>query len=98
MPTKNFDLLIDSVHYSANGKIEYVRCFERRGPSFSDNLILTRDQLISMFKDGKVIVTGSREPYLGSTFLVQDWVTYHNDIISTNPTSSKDLLQNTPLQ
>ncbi len=98
MTIKKFDLLIDSVHYNANGDIEFVRCFERRGPSFSDNLILNRNQLVGRFNEQKVVVTGTRETYMGSTFVVQKLVTIKNGIISTDPASSKDMLQNIPLQ
>lgn len=63
-----FDYLIEAVHYSSAGDLEKIRVYERRGPSFSDRIIIDRNTLISALSAGKKVVSGSRVPYLASTF------------------------------
>jgi hypothetical protein len=68
MPQIKFDYLIEAIHYSPDGVLEKVRLYEKRGPSFSDRVMMNRDQLIHILRTGKKVVTGSRQAYLGSTF------------------------------
>jgi hypothetical protein len=68
MPNIKFDYLIEAIHYSPAGEIQNLRLFERRGPSFSDRLIFSREQVIEALQNGKKVVTGSRKSYLASTF------------------------------
>ena len=98
MAPKKFDLLIDSVRYDSNGTIEYVRGFERRGPSFSDNVILTRFDLSKLLQEKKVVVTGMRQIYMGSTFSVMNQVMLRNGVISDSANATKDSLSNIPMQ
>jgi hypothetical protein len=63
------DGVIEAVRYKG-GKIELVRLYERRGPTFSDHVLLDRLALLSRLKDGKNLVTGRRQPLLASTFEV----------------------------
>ncbi|HEY6072947.1 MAG TPA: hypothetical protein VIV15_06005 [Anaerolineales bacterium] len=64
---QKFDVVIEAVRYK-NGKIELVRGYERRGPTFSDRVLLDRPTLLERLKDGKRLVTGQRKEYLASTF------------------------------
>ena len=68
MAKNKFDGVIETVHYSPDGSIEMVRFYERRGPIFSDHLILKRDELVTRIKDGKRFFTGKRIPYVGGSF------------------------------
>ena len=68
MAQNKFDYMIEAIHYTADGVLEKVRLYEKRGPSFSDRVMISRDQLIHILKSGKKVVSGTRKAYLGSTF------------------------------
>ena len=68
MAQTKFDYLVEAIHYSPSGELEKVRLYERRGPSFSDRVIITRDQLISYLLAGKKVAAGNRVSSLASTF------------------------------
>jgi hypothetical protein len=68
MAQNKFDYLVEAVHYSPAGELEQIRLYERRGPSFSDRIIINRDQLIHHLMAGKKVVVGNRIPFLASTF------------------------------
>jgi len=61
------DGVIEAVRYK-NGKIEIVRAYERRGPTYSDRVLLDRKTLLDRLLHGKHFVTGQRREYLASTF------------------------------
>jgi hypothetical protein len=62
------DLIVEAVHYSSLGEIEWVRVYERRGPTYSDRLIKSRVELIHMLRSGKKCFGGKRIPFMASTF------------------------------
>ncbi len=64
---QKFDGVLEAVRYK-NGKIEVVRGYERRGPTFTDRVLLDRKTLLERIKAGKRFVTGQRKEYLASTF------------------------------
>ena len=61
------DGVIEAVRYK-NGKIEIVRAYERRGPTYSDRVLLDRKTLLDRLSQGQHFVTGQRREYLASTF------------------------------
>jgi hypothetical protein len=63
-----FDYLVEAVHYSPAGVLEKIRLYERRGPSFSDRIIINRDELIHYLVAGKKVAAGNRISFLASTF------------------------------
>lgn len=67
-----YDGVVEAVRYDANGQVSWVRVYLRRGPTFSDRILLERSDLINAIKSGKVFVTGKRLPYLAGTFEVRD--------------------------
>jgi hypothetical protein len=67
---QKYDGVIEVVRYSPAGKIELVRAYERRGPTFSDRVLWNRSELVERLKSGRKIVTGSRKLLLASTFEV----------------------------
>lgn len=71
MSRKNFkaDLFIEAVRYRSNGQIEWVRAYLRRGPTFSDCVLLSRIELINFIKKGMSVATGQRVSRLASTFI-----------------------------
>ena len=94
------DGVIEAVRYKG-GKIELVRLYERRGPTFSDHVLLDRPALLSRLKDGKNLVTGHRKPLLASTFDVGLPVLLSGDksdtIVTTPGGHGPDRLEGVPL-
>jgi len=68
MSPKKFDGVIEAVHYGADGRVEQVRLYERRGAVFSDRVLLNRDDFVRRIRTRKVFVTGKRKPYMGAVF------------------------------
>ena len=98
---KKFDGIIEAVRYE-NGQIAVVRAFERRGASFSDRILLDRQELLERLKKGKKYFIGQRQELLASTFEVQEkplQVLSHDgqEIISTRSDADHDELEQAPV-
>jgi hypothetical protein len=65
---KAADGVVESVRYDANGQVEWVRMYQRRGPTYSDWMLVKRPALIEMLKAGKKVFAGERVEYQASTF------------------------------
>ena len=70
MAKVKFDGVVEAVHYQPDGQVAWVRAYERRGATFSDNVLIDRQNLIQRLKRGKRFVIGRRLPNLASTFEV----------------------------
>lgn len=96
---QKFDVVIEAVRYK-NGKIEVVRAYERRGPTFSDRILLDRKAMLERLKDGKRFVTGQRKQYLASTFEVGKPVKLvgqdGKQVVTTLPNADHDELEGVP--
>ena len=68
MARQKYEGIVEAVHYNEKGRIDWVRAFLRIGPTFSDRILLTRQELIDQLKSGKRFVIGKRVAYLGTTF------------------------------
>ena len=68
MAPQKYDGIIETVRYSPDGFIKVARIYERRGPTFSDRILISREGLVSRIKDGKKYFTGKRIRYQASTF------------------------------
>jgi len=68
MAKEKFDGVVEAVHYAPDGQVAWVRVYERRGPAFSDVVLLSRQELIERLRSGKKFVAGTRKPYLAGTF------------------------------
>jgi hypothetical protein len=68
MAKEKLDGIVEAAHYAADGQLVWVRAYERRGPTFSDVIIIQREELIRRIKGGKKYAAGSRKEYLSSTF------------------------------
>lgn len=68
MAKPKYDGVVQAVRYDDGGRILWVRAFLRRGPAWSDYILLDRSELIKQLNSGKRIVTGQRVPFLGGTF------------------------------
>ena len=96
---KNYDGVIEAVRYK-NGQISLVRLFERRGTTFSDQLLLDRKSLMERLQKGKQFVTGSRAELMASTFEVAKSVMLikasDREFIATRENAERDELENVP--
>lgn len=62
------DGVLEAAHYKADGQLDWVRVYERRGPGFSDRLILSRAAFVEELKSGRKYFTGERILYMGGEF------------------------------
>lgn len=97
---KKFDGVVEAVRYK-DGQIEVVRAFERRGASFSDRVMLKRDELLERLKKGKKFVTGTRKELLASTFdtgkPVQVVRREGREFVATRDNAERDELEQVPV-
>jgi hypothetical protein len=70
MAKNKYDGVVEAVHYKPNGEVDWVRAYERRGPTFSDHLLIKRDDLVERLKSGRKFMVGRRLPMKASTFVV----------------------------
>ena len=70
MAKVKFDGVIEAVHYKPDGEVDWVRSYLRRGPTFSDRLLIDRQTLIEHLKAGKNYMVGQRVSQFASTFEV----------------------------
>ena len=68
MADKKYDGVIEAVHYTPDGQVDWVRGYLRRGPTWSDRIIMKRQDLIDEIKSGKRMVLGSRVEFMAGTF------------------------------
>jgi hypothetical protein len=68
MARTKFDGVVEAVHYKPNGDVDWVRAFERRGPTFTDYILIDRQSLIERLKSGKKFMVGKRVRFKASTF------------------------------
>ena len=64
MPQKKYDGVIEVVRYTPDGKISEVRLYERRGPTFSDRVIIPRTELLQRLRARKKFAVGLRKPLM----------------------------------
>jgi hypothetical protein len=65
-----YDGVVEAVRYDADGRVDVVRIYERRGPTWSDRIIIKRDELVKRIKAGKKYFSGTRQTGLAGTFEV----------------------------
>ena len=97
-----YDGVVEAVRLTTGEKIKWVRAYERRGPTWSDHLILDRATLVDRIKSGQRFVTGKRIPNMGSEFEVSDPIelgeTSKGEVIRiVDTTSNKDALPGVPV-
>lgn len=97
MPRATFDIVIEAVRYTSDGKIEVARAFERRGFAFSDHVLLSRQTLIDKLANGKKCVTGKRKEFLAGSFETDKTVQLIGGFISTAQIATRDNLENVPI-
>ena len=94
------DGVIEAVRYKGT-RIEWVRAYERRGPTFSDRVLIDRPRLVARLNQGQRIVTGQRRELLASTFDVGKRVTLAgrkgDQVVTTMDQDERDRLEGVPL-
>jgi hypothetical protein len=98
---QKFDGVVEAVHYKPDGQVDWVRTYLRRGPIFSDYILLDRQTLVEHLKSGKQYVAGRRIPQLASTFEVTKPLhVVRNDgeeiLVTGDLQSNKDKLEGVP--
>jgi len=90
---KKPDVVVEAVRYS-DGKIGFVRGFERRGSTYSDRLLIGRADLIERLKKGMRVVLGHRTEYMASTFEAGTPVLLaDSDVVATRRDAKSDSLE-----
>jgi hypothetical protein len=102
MSPKQIDGVIEAVRYTPHGNVDLVRVYERRGPTFSDWVTLTRDQLLQKLRTGKKFYVGERIPLQASTFKLGSPVLFsglagHEVIMVLSGNKQHDNLPGAPL-
>jgi hypothetical protein len=72
MPGPKLDAVVEAVHYEADGQIGWVRVYQRRGPTYSDRVLVDRKTLIEHLKSGKRYYSGKRQPLMAGTFDISE--------------------------
>jgi len=65
---KKFDGVVDAVRLGPDGRLARARVFQSLGATYSDHVILTREQLVDQLKQGKHYGFGRRKETWGFTF------------------------------
>ena len=102
MAKVKYDGVVEAVHYRPDGQVEWVRTYLRRGPTFSDYILLDREALIEHLNSGKKYYAGRRIPQLASTFEISSQVKLikknGSEILVTDDLESdQDCLKNVPV-
>jgi hypothetical protein len=97
-----YDGIVEAVRYNADGQIDVVRVYERRGPTWSDRLLMKRDVLVERLKDGRKYYTGIRKAHLAGTFEVNAELRLRGKageevVVTRTSTSDCDRLEGTPV-
>ena len=102
MARQNDDGIIVAAHYKNVGVVDWVQAYLRRGPIWSDVVLISREALVEQLKSGKNFVTGIRVEYMGTTFETADAVNLitnkdHDILVTGDIESDTDRLDNVPI-
>jgi len=102
MARTKYDGIVQAVHYGEDGQILWVRAFLRRGPTWSDNVLIDRKTLVEKLKSGKQFVVGKRVELMASTFETYSplQLVEKNGVeilVAGEPDGGKDCLEGAPL-
>jgi len=102
MARQNTDGIIVAAHYKDTGFVDWVKAFIRRGPTWSDVVLIHREALVDQLKSGANFVTGIRVEFMGTTFKTADAVNLisgrdHDILVTGDIESDVDRLDNVPV-
>lgn len=102
MAKGKIDAVVQAVHYNLDGQVAWVRAFQRRGPIFSDYVLLDRMELVEELRSKKKYVVGKRVSQMGGTFdtstalqLIQDGD--KEFLVSGDAQGDRDCLEGVPV-
>jgi hypothetical protein len=64
--------VVEAAHLGPDGRLAWVRAYERRGPTWSDLVLLDRDALIERLRAGKRFYVGVRREFWASEFELKE--------------------------
>jgi hypothetical protein len=67
---KRADGVINAAHFDSDGHLLWVRAYERRGPTWSDHVLLDRPTLVQRLRAGKRFFVGKRKQFRASEFVL----------------------------
>ncbi len=70
MAKQKFDGVVEAVRYAPDGSVAWVRAYERRGPTFSDVVLIPRQELVLRLQAGKIFLVGQRKEFNSSDFIL----------------------------
>jgi len=102
MANPKYDGVIEAVHYTKGGQVDWVRAYLRRGPTWSDRIIMKRQNLIDEIKSGRKMMIGKRVALMAGTFEVSSPVltagaSGKEVLVTSGSDSSRDQLEGTPV-
>ena len=102
MAKPKIDGVIEAVRYNPDGQIRWVRAYLRRGPTYSDHILLDRQSLVEQLKSGKLFMAGERVEQMASTFQFGEPVRLEQnngqEVLVTGETqSNQDRLEGVPI-
>jgi hypothetical protein len=102
MANPKYDGVIEAVHYTPDGKVDWVRAYLRRGPTWGDRVIIPRQALISDIKAGRKMALGQRVEFMAGTFDISAPVKVvgtdgHEVLVTRDGASDRDILEGLPV-
>ena len=108
MARPKYDGVIQAVRYTAEGQVLWVRAYLRRGPTWSDHVLLDRGALIQQIKSGKRFFAGHRIPRMAGPFEVsapvrllnkngQEILVISDPLVASDLQAENDCLEGVPL-
>ena len=97
-----YDGVLEAAHFKSDGQVDWVRVYIRRGPIFSDRILLSRAAFIEQLKSGKRYMVGERIFNMGGKFNVTRPVHVHQKngnpvIVVGDEQASQDELAGVPI-
>ena len=102
MARTKYDGIVQAVRYDEDGQILWVRAFLRRGPTWSDSVLMERQALVDKLKSGKQFVIGKRVELMASTFETSFPIRLITEngqeiLVAGESSGEKDCLEGAPL-
>jgi hypothetical protein len=102
MARTKVDGIVQAVRYGEDGQVLWVRAFLRRGPTWSDHVLIDRKSLVEKLKSGQQFVVGKRVELMAGTFEtsspVQLFIKNGQEfLVAGDPETEKDCLEGVPL-
>lgn len=89
--SQKYDGVIEAVHRQSDGRIEFARAYQKRGATWSDHTIISREELIKRIQAGKTFILGERKILFGSTFAATEPIRYQNQVLVSGGQSDSAL-------